>query len=121
MTKRTPENIARVRQLAAEGRIAKEIAAAIGVAPSCVAKWAKWAGIKLPTRSQAQIIRFSDPAKRAHLSRAGRSAGRPAKSEIVPGWVPRNLHDDYVDFAELYGEEIAARRVSAMKAEAARC
>lgn len=119
--KRTAEAVHRIRQLAAEGRVAKEIAAIIGCSPGCVASWAKWGRIKLPTRSEAQVIRFSDPAKRAHLSPAGRSAGRPAKSEIVPKWVPRDLKDEYVDFAELYGEEIAASRVRAMKAEARAC
>jgi hypothetical protein len=36
----------------------------------------------------------------------------------VPKWVPPELRDDYRGFTRLYGEEIAAREVRAMKAEA---
>jgi len=67
-----------------------------------------------------------DAVERARLAELARRGGEAQRrkwhlSSIVPHWVPGDLCDDYADFAELYGEEVAARRISAMKAEAARC
>jgi len=121
MRKRTPEAIARIRELAAAGALANAIARDLGVSPSAISEWAKWAGIRLPTRSEVGRLRGADPAYRARQAEFGRKGarvGRPPQSDIVPRWVPRDLKGEYIDAAILYGEEQAASIVRRMKAEA---
>jgi len=59
----------------------------------------------------------SEAKRRASISASLRD-NAPAYVPM-PAWVPEDLRDDYRGFARLYGEEIAAREVRAMKREAA--
>lgn len=124
--KRTPAALSRMKRLAEAGALTSTIARDIGVSPASIIKWAKREGVRLMTRSEASKRRAGDPVERARLAELARRGGEAQRrkwhlSSIVPHWVPGDLCDDYADFAELYGEEVAARRISAMKAEAARC
>jgi hypothetical protein len=89
------------------------------------ANWAdpEWRAKRCARLSDGQVARYAREAlspaeamRRANIS-ASMNANREAYV-LVPGWVPSDLRDDYRDFTRLYGEEIAAREIRAMKAEA---
>ncbi len=67
--------------------------------------------------SEAMRAKWKDPEWRARRLVALSNSHHP--NVPMPRWVPAELRDDYRDIARLYGEEIAAREIRRMKAEAA--
>ncbi len=68
MTKRSPEVIERIREMAAAGTFTKDIATALGVSTMTVTVWAARAGIPVLSQSEA--------ARKANLARSPWSAER---------------------------------------------
>lgn len=117
MTKRSPELVARIREMAPD-HTAKDIARAIGVSLPSVRLWAALEGIALMTPSEAQKKAWADPALRARMSEAQKKAWAERRVK-VPHWVPADLHEDYLDVAAMSGAEAAAAHVRQLKREAA--
>lgn len=82
----------RLRRLAADGLSQAEIARVFGVSSTVIMELRRKHGISI------------------------RGTDRPAAS-IVPHWVPKSLHAEYVERMKLYGEEGAASHVRRLKAE----
>lgn len=92
-------------------RAAAAVAEARGaIAPDAVEPPPKWADRESQRRARARAGRptygrLSDQ-KRAEMAQVQRDI--PRALAAVPKWVPRDLRREYVDNAQLYGEEVAA-------------
>jgi len=92
--------VARVRELASEGKGKSEIGRILGLNKSTVWSICHRRGIK--------TLR----------AKPGPASG---SSVSIPGWVPAEFRDDYREIARDEGEEAAASAIRKLKAEAARC
>lgn len=113
MTKRTPEKIERLRELASTGQFAITIAGMLDVSADSIADWAAKEGVTLLTRSQAMCKSHARPTVRQRM----KATKYGAKNVQVPAWVPRDLHDEFLEIAGMQDEFAAARHIRRLKAD----
>lgn len=131
----------------AQGWRLVDIAAALGVDLSAVRNVVRRCGIKyvykrerdpeMTAKRNARIVAAVtageshksvaerlglDPTRIGQIVRSHSASSDQPQPVEVPRWVPRHWHDEYLDHADLYGEEAAASHCRRLKAaSAARC
>ena len=91
---------------------AHRIASLCGVSHAAVLRRAEEAGITLLDRETAYRFAMQDVP-----NSAGAIAAVKRRRIPIPKWVPQFLHEEYREFAVIYGEEGAASHVRRLKAE----
>jgi hypothetical protein len=110
VTKRSPERLARMRELHAKGIDAAAIGRDLRVNGTTVRRWAKAEGLAfMPGAERA--------SERMRLLFAGKAMVMAAAA--VPAWVPDDLRGLYQFAASSLGEEAAACAARAIKRERA--
>ncbi|MEP9350601.1 hypothetical protein [Xanthobacter sp. KR7-225] len=102
------EAIALLRRLAAANACVTEMATEAGLSRHSVRRICR----------EARIAIAPVHLRMARGREKGIEASRAYSRVRIPRWVPRDLRDDYRDFAAEMGEEVAASRVRRLKAEA---